>query len=98
METLREFFKNPEQIVDDIYSNAGFEVCGWGSLSRGYGGGITQEQAIRLLWTGGFIEGIWRENKPIGAKIMKAINDEIIKMGIGDKKPPFKEEIISQYL
>lgn len=98
MEELNKYFKDPEQTLRDIYDNGGTWVGGWGFLSGGYGGGIEQDQALRLLWVDGFISGIWTENKSRGAKIMKIINEEIIKMGIGDKNPPFREEVFSQYL
>lgn len=70
-ETILEHFSNPNQVVDDIYGNGGVVVGSWGFLSGGYGGGIEQEQALRLIYINGYLNGMPQETRH---PLMKSLN------------------------
>jgi hypothetical protein len=83
---IKAYFDNPEQFIVDIYCNGGLDVNGWGYISGGYGGGITQEQGVRLLWQRGFLAGLRIADKKMANELMKALNDGLLEMFPSMKK------------
>ena len=96
MEKLREYFGNPEQLIQEIFRAGGTKPGGYGYISGGYGGGVDINQFHNLLWVDGFIMGLWAGNKPEAFAVMRAINEEIRKVdaSISDERLPYKASAI----
>jgi hypothetical protein len=78
-EILLKHFKDPEKIVNIIYSNGGLTTSGYGYLSRGYGGGIEQDDFHTLLWLNGYMSGLGNQNPQEGHNILKALNLALVE-------------------
>lgn len=94
MEEIKKHFVNSEKVVSAIYANGGISVGGWGYLSGGYGGGIEQDQALLLIHVDGYISAMQKYAPKELAKLLQAINEEVEKIGLDGKEPPFKKEWI----
>lgn len=89
METLKKHFRDPDELCSDIYCNGGISVHTYGILSSGYGGGIDKAQAMRLLYTHGYITGLKIAESPDYKLIIREINQKMRELGVPEDKLPF---------
>jgi hypothetical protein len=75
---LQKYFKNPDQVLADIYANGGTRLAGYGFISGGYGGGVDIDQFHRLVWIDGYLAGMGDMNRRESHTVAKAINDALI--------------------
>lgn len=90
-EQLLSYFKDPETLVDDIYSAGGINPGGYGFISGGYGGGIYIEQYHKLLYIHGYLKGLNDANRTMCDEVMRALNQGIKERhpDVPDDKLPF---------
>lgn len=73
-EILKSHFKDIDKVINDIYCNGGITCGSYGSITKGYGGGIMQSQFFHLLELNGYIFGLGIGNRAEAHTLMKAIN------------------------
>ncbi len=90
-EILTKHFRNPDEIVHDIYRNGGVSVHGYGFISGGYGGGIDIDQAHRLMWVDGYLVGLMKGNENEGKELLRALNKRLQEQhpDVKDEQLPF---------
>lgn len=86
-----QYFKDPNMTANDLYCNGGVVVYGYGFIGSGYGGGIDQDQAHRLMYLDGYLNGLGHGNHGKMIELMKALNGMVkeIDSTIPDDKLPF---------
>ena len=92
MEIMKNHFSNPDEILEIIYKAGGLTPGCYGYTSRGYGGGIDQDEYFKILWLQGYFQALVSYAKTESIVLFRDINEELKNKyeDVNEGNQPFK--------